>query len=159
MSAILRCLERIQGDWAWRGSARYCVTFVGTSWDTQIAIYVYKFLVFAFRDAWRSKRGRSRNRHAFMHGMYHGICHKLKERRKQQVTGEGLVLIGKALQQRQNYLAQHFGELSDEDLRCDGEALVSKYAGLMAGLETEIRTGLGHNGRAAPMIAGAEVLR
>jgi hypothetical protein len=49
------------------------LTFVGTDWDRQIAIYVYKFLVGHFRREWNTKRGRCRNRRAFMYGMYVGL--------------------------------------------------------------------------------------
>lgn len=149
------------GRYGMRGTSQYCITFIGTAWDTQIAIYVYTFLVRAFRDAWRTRRGRARNRHAFMHGMYHGICSRLDEQRKQQVSGEGLILIGRQLARREQYLQQHFPKTESVDITPDADATAASLAGYSAGRDTEIRSGLTHNGTATPLLSeqlGSKIL-
>src|SRR4051812_28615051 len=40
----------VQGAYVKSG---YCFTFVGTEWDTQVALYVYSFLVGHFRREWK----------------------------------------------------------------------------------------------------------
>lgn len=98
-----------------RGRYNYCITLIGTTWDTQIAIHVYHFLIRHFRHCWKTRRGRARNRHAFMRGMYYGICSKLDEERRQRVTGDGLVLIGRAVtrRRRRHYMEATFGKTNE----------------------------------------------
>jgi hypothetical protein len=156
VNALIRFLggttyKGLGGRYGLRGTSQYCITFVGTAWDIQIAVYVYTFLIRAFRDAWRIRRGRARNRHAFMHGMYHGLCSKLDEQRKQQVSGEGLIFVGRALARRENYL-QRFGKLGSQDTTPDADATAASLAGYMAGRDTEIRSGITNNGIAAPLL-------
>ena len=120
------------------------ITFVGTEWDREIAIYVYRFLVGAFRRAWKHDSGRCRNRRAFLYGMYCGICVKLRARQPKPVEGEpGLVLINAALARRDSYITKHFGQLKESGVEPDGDAEDAKHAGYRAGLATEIRSGLG----------------
>jgi len=129
----------------------YRLTFIGTAWDTRVAMYVYTFLVRQFRLAWRDRRGRVRNRQMFLWGMYNGISAKLWEQRKQQVTEAGLVLIGSALARRQEY-EKRFGPQDSVSGRPDSDAKAAMYAGYVEGRKTEIRSGVTEGGKAAPMI-------
>jgi len=135
-----------------RGRSEFKIRLIGTAWDTQIAIYVYQFLLRQFRVCWNTKRGRARNRQAFMYGMYIGICTKLEEQKQRQVSGEGLVLVGRAVARRDQYLKDHWPNAGTSDTTPDSDAKVSKYAGFLAGQDTEIRTGLADSGKVAPML-------
>ena len=149
-------LVRLTGEarvWGQRRSGRYCITFIGTSWDTQIAIFVYEFLIGQFRRSWNTRRGRARNRHAFMHGMYHGICSKLDEQRRNQVSESALILIGRAVALRDAYVKNRFGDTESINTTPDTDAQVASHNGYLAGRDTEIRSGLTDNGKAAPMLA------
>jgi len=119
------------------------LTFVGTDWDRQIAIYVYRFLVGAFRREWSKRRGRCRNRQAFMWGMYVGICTTLRDRQPKPVEGPGLIRIERAAARVNNYLAKHFPNLREHDASPDSNAKAAEYYGYLAGRQTEIRKGLG----------------
>lgn len=123
------------------------IRFIGTSWDIQIATYVYHFLVRHFRREWTQRRGRCRNRQAFLYGMYHGLCHKLDARRKASLPSENAIMVlGKALTERKQYLALHYGELKQQSSVPDGDAQLAKYRGFIAGQETEINPGIGAPG-------------
>ncbi len=126
------------------------LTFVGTRGDTEIARYVYSFLVRHFRHCWSTRRGRARNRRAFMHGMSHGVSRTLHEQRRRQVTEAGLVLISRAIAQRNDYIARQFGELKEQNISPDTDAVAATIAGYRAGLETQIRSGLSNGAQAAP---------
>lgn len=119
----------------------FALTFVGTDWDREIAIYVYKFLVGHFRRSWNSRRGRCRNRHAFMDGMYTGLFLKLKDRQPKVEPGPGLIRIERAIQRRNQYLAQ-FGKITERHMGSDSNADQARYRGYLAGQDTEIRSGL-----------------
>lgn len=125
-----------EGTWN-RGA--YCITFVGTAWDTEIAIYVYNFLVGHFRREWKTRRGRCRNRQAFMYGMYLGISSKLRERQPATVQQSGIIQVDRQLQRRNDYLATNFGELTSNSVTPDGDAAAARNRGWVAGRETEIR--------------------
>lgn len=115
------------------------MTFVGTEWDRQIGIYVFRFLVGHFRREWKTKRGRCRNRQAFMYGMYVGLGTKLRERQPARVAGPGLMRIERSLARRDVYLKKHFPAIVHESARPDGDADAAKYRGYLAGRDTEIR--------------------
>ncbi len=134
---------------------RHKITFVGSEWDRQIAIYVYHFLVRAFRRAWKHDSGRCRNRQAFLYGMFLGISTKLRERQPKPVEGEpGLVLLNAALTRRSAYIGKHFGKLTQSDTAPDHDADAAMNAGFRAGLNTEIRSGLGSsNNRGQQLLA------
>lgn len=122
----------------------YGITFVGTEWDRQIAIYVYSFLIRHMRREWRDKRGRCRNRQAFMYGMYVGIWSKLKERQPKPIQQPGIVPVNHALARRNDYIAKLFGKLAGTDVKPDGDADKAEHLGWLAGRATEIRSGLGN---------------
>lgn len=137
-----------------RGTSQYCITLIGTSWDTQIAIYVYKFLVYQFRQCWKTRRGRARNRHAFMHGMYHGICSKLDEQRIQTPPSDGaLILISRGLALRSAYMEKRFGQTEKINTTPDADAQAASLAGYLAGRDTNIRTAINGNGRSVPLLS------
>lgn len=117
----------------------YRITFVGTAWDTEIALYVYHFLVGHFRREWTTKRGRCRNRRTFIYGMYIGLSSKLRDRQPPQSNQPGLVAVDRQLQRRQDYLAKHFGEITQSDVKPDLDASSALEAGWRAGQATEIR--------------------
>ncbi len=129
-------------QFAWRKSG---LTFVGTAWDVEIAQYVYHFLVGHFRREWRDKRGRCRNRRAFMFGMLCGLASKLRARRPKQSAGLGIVPVSAALQERKNYIALHFGDLTQTKAAPDSDAAAAENRGWQAGQDTEIRSGLEGN--------------
>jgi hypothetical protein len=124
---------------------KYCMRFVGTSWDTQIAIYVYHFLLGQFRRAWRTDRGRCRNRQAFLWGMYCAICNKLKQRQPKTVDAPGLVPVGRTLQRCNQYIQERW-KLREDNVKPDHNADEAAYRGWIAGQRTEIRSGV--DGRA-----------
>ncbi len=125
-------------------SYRYSVVFVGTAWDCEVARYIFIFLQRHFRYAWNHRENRRlKNRAAFLDGMYHGLSCKLDQ---QQPTGEGLVLATNA---RKEYLARLIPNAQDSPLPdYDAAADTARWAGVLAGKKTEIRSGL--NQPAAP---------
>lgn len=139
--------------WGRRGKTEHRITFIGTTWDTQIAVYVYHFLVGQFRAAWKTRRGRARNRQAFMHGMFQAICEKLTLIRKELITEAGLVLIGKAVAARKEYLQAHWPGTRKVDGKPDGDAAMAAMRGYLAGRDTNIRTGLTNHGHATPLLS------
>ena len=120
---------------------KYVLRFVGEEWDRQIALYVYRFLCGHFRREWKTKRGRCRNRQAFMYGMYLGLCGKLRDRQP-EVQQAGIIRADRALARRNQYIAEHFGELDSESVKPDGDAAQARYRGWLAGRATEIRSGV-----------------
>ena len=128
---------------------QFHITFIGTEWDIQIATYVFKFLAGHFRREWNSRKGRLRNRQAFMYGMYHGLSSKLDAERKTATVPDSsaLVRIEQAVTRRNNYMEQTFGETRKEGCAPEGDAGKAKWAGFLAGRDTEIRQGVGSNER------------
>lgn len=119
------------------------LTFVGTSWDLQIALYVYNFLVGQFRRQWSRTSSRHRNRRSFMYGMFRGICSNLAARKEAEPKNENAVLVvNRAVQRRDDYIAKNFGEMVSEDTRPDDDAKSARLAGWLAGKETNINPGL-----------------
>jgi hypothetical protein len=120
------------------------ITIVGTAWDCEVARYVFIFLQRHFRYSWNHRPNRRlKNREAFMHGMFLGLAAKLEA---QQPETEGLVLSKNA---RKDYLAKLVPTSKDQSLDANNsDAWAAKRAGIRAGSETEIRSGL--NKAAAP---------
>ncbi len=140
-----------------RTSRTWRMRLIGTAWDTQIALYIYEFLISHMRRLWNagpcSFRGaRLRNRQAYLYGMYIGICSRLDEQKKRQVSGPGLILLGRELLRRDEYLKKNFGKLGEADTTPDCDATEAKNAGFQAGLATEIRSGISSNGKAMPLL-------
>lgn len=136
---------------------KYVMRFVGTGWDTQIAIYVYTFLCGHFRREWatRKRKRRLRNRQAFMWGMYLGLAAKLRERQPEVVQEPGIVLLNRGLARCNAYIAARW-ELKSENIQPDGKADRSRYAGYIAGQETEIRSGVkGSQPKSGQITSGA----
>ena len=131
-------VEVIERNTAWR---KYVLTFIGTAWDIEVALYVYHFLVGHFRREWTHKSGRCRNRQSFMFGMYCGLAQKLRERIPQEVkAGSGqevMVIAGQVA--RRDYIAKHFGKLTTKNAAPDSDAAKAKWLGFLAGQDTEIR--------------------
>jgi len=126
-----------------RGGWKYCydykITFIGTASDTEIALYVYRFLVGHFRRCWNKRSGRCRNRQAFLYGMYIGLCSKLEEQKKQQISDRALVFLGRELTRRNAYTQQQFGDTTESSTEPDGDAKAAKWEGYIQGRKTEIR--------------------
>jgi hypothetical protein len=127
-----------------RTITRFTLTFAGTGWDRQIAIYVYRFLCGHFRREWNTRRGRCRNRQSFMWGMYRGLCSKLHEQRQAQVEarGVGLIHVERALARRRDYVSRHFGGMTSTTVAPARDAAEASVRGWRAGRETEIRSGI-----------------
>lgn len=138
---------------SWRRACDYILTFIGLDRDIQIALYVYHFLVRHFRYSWRTGSGRCRNRQAFLYGMYCGLCSKLREQRESCVNEAGLILLGRQVELRKEYVQSTFGETHGQDTTPDGDAAAAKYAGYLAGRQTEIRSGIGSSGRATLLLS------
>lgn len=134
---------------------KYCMRFVGTDWDTQIAIYVYHFLSGHFRREWKSRRGRCRNRQAFMWGMYLGLSRKLRERMPLPAQTPGIIQVDRQLSRRKQYVQEHFGELTHEDAGPDRDSDKARWRGYVAGQETEINSGVKGNQPKASLIVDA----
>jgi len=125
------------------------VTFVGTAWDCEIARYIFVFLQRHFRWSWNHRQNRRlKNREAFLHGMFLGLAAKLESQRPHEA---GLILAGNA---RKDYLAKIKPNATDLNLAADdSSAMASKYAGMLAGRDTEIRSGLDTAAKTAAAIA------
>jgi hypothetical protein len=138
-----------------RQSYEWKIRLIGTAWDTQIATCVYHFVAAQMRRCWanRSRRIRAGARQQFLWGMYIGICTNLEEQKRQQVSEAGLVLIGRAVARRDDYIKRNWGDYRSNALEPDGDARLAKVAGYAAGRATEIRSGLTEQGKAAPMIS------
>jgi hypothetical protein len=154
VTAMLRQNWKVKLVNGWpRRASDYMITLIGTAWDTQIALYVYHFLVRHLRRCWNTRTNkRLRHRQSFLYGMYIGICTKLDEGQKQQVNEAGLVLVERGMVRRNDYMKATFGEIRDHGTTPDSDANGSKLAGYYAGLETEIRAGLTNKGTAAPLL-------
>lgn len=125
------------------------LTFVGTDWDRQIAVYVYHFLVGHFRREWKRRERRLRNRRSFMWGMYIGICSKLREAAgPEKLVENGVLVIDQRLAKRNEYVKKNFGEMEGQSVKPDRDAEAARREGLMAGRRTEIRKGV--NGASVP---------
>lgn len=118
------------------------ITFIGRAWDIQIAMYVYSFLVGHFRREWNTKRGRCRNRGAFMSGMFDGLARKLRERQPKEVNEAAVLRLDRAVVLRQDYMKKNFGETTEKSYKSDDDAKAARYAGYVAGTQTEIRPGV-----------------
>jgi hypothetical protein len=152
VTCLLRATTKGTGIWDNRVT-RHHITFIGADSDTTIALYVYGFLAKHFRRSWNNRtNARLRNRQAFLYGMYYGVCTKLDEARKSQVNEAGIVLIGKAVVRRDEYMKKNFGEIGEKNIVPDDDANASRVAGLLAGRETEIRSGLTGTGKAAMLL-------
>lgn len=123
------------------------LSFVGTSSDVEIALYVYHFLVQHFAYCWRKHRGRVRNRYSFVHGMFQGLYAKLAESEppaeNRPAKGTELALSMEA------YLGEHFGTLSTKPM-ADPSAHAAAWAGYQQGRKTEIRNAV-KGGATAPL--------
>lgn len=136
----------------------YSLVIIGTSVDCEIARYVFVFLQHHFRNAWKGRENkRLKNRAAFLYGMFNGLAAKLEEERDKNLPDEaGLMVIGRALKQREEYLKQHFSNAKDQDLKHDdSDAWRAKLAGIHAGKKTEIRKGLNGDDAPAQLVSGA----
>ena len=138
-------------DGNWINFYNHTMVFVGTAWDIEIARFVFFFLQRHFRASWNHRINRRlKNREAFLHGMFLGLAAKLEEARQKEV-GTGLVLIGRAVQLRKDYLARLFPSAKDQSLDVDdSDAAAAKWAGVRAGRETEIHSGLNKPAAPAP---------
>lgn len=129
------------GLMGWRKTVR----FVGTRCDIDIARYLFGFLQGHFRRSWNRRQNRRiRNREAFLKGMFLGLAAKLEKERNQAMAGNeaGLVLIGKAVEKRKQYIHEHW-KTEDRDLEVDkSDAAASRYAGIVEGQRTELRRGM-----------------
>lgn len=112
--------------------------FVGTDLEVEVALHIYRFLVAHFRREWNTRTSRLRNRQAFMWGMYLGLRSKLQERQPKQEE-EGIVLVGRDLARRQDFISREFGEMTSVSLKPDHNASAALTAGWSAGRKTEIR--------------------
>ncbi|NOS72032.1 MAG: DUF2786 domain-containing protein [Verrucomicrobia bacterium] len=134
--------------------AKYCMRFVGTDWDTQIAIYVYHFLIGHFRREWKTRRGRCRNRQAFMWGMYLGLSRKLRTRQPLPVQTPGIIAVDRQLARRKLYIQERW-KLEQETASPDSDAQKATWKGYVAGQETEINSGVKGNQPKAALIVDA----
>jgi hypothetical protein len=121
----------------------HSMIFIGTDWDIQVARYVFVFLQRHFRYSWNHRQNkRLKNREAFLHGMFLGLATKLEEAKKKEV-GVGLMVLDRAVQLRNDYLAKLLPNAKDKKLESDdSDAWAAKHAGIIAGRNTEIRSGL-----------------
>jgi len=121
---------------------QYMVNFVGTEWDIEVARYVFQFLQGHFRRSWAQRQNRRlKNRLAFLEGMFLGLAHKLRQEREANAPdAAGLILVGKAVELRKEYLAKTWPNSEKQDLKHDDSgATASKLAGIRAGQNTNIR--------------------
>lgn len=119
----------------------YILNLVGNALDTEVARYVFAFLQKHFRRCWAQRENRRlKNREAFINGMFLGLAYKLENERRQSVNEAGLVLIGNAVAERKNYVAKHWPDSKESNLKHDDSgANAAREAGVTAGLATNIR--------------------
>jgi hypothetical protein len=128
------------------------IVFIGTEWDRKIAIYIFEFLGRHCRRCWNQRANkRLKNRSAFMNGIYQGLCQKLHEQREQEISGEGLILLGRQGIARQEYLQTHWPNTGEKNMGPANDASQAKWAGYVEGRKTEIRSAVD----AAPATARA----
>jgi hypothetical protein len=127
----------------WAFKINYSITFVGTASATEIAIYIYHFLVGHFRRCWSRASGRLRDRRSFMYGMFLGLSRKLQqERQRVQAAEPALVLVSRELARQKTYMEKTFGKLTSESTEPDTRSTAAAYAGYVEGLKTNIRPAL-----------------
>jgi hypothetical protein len=74
--------------------------------------------------------------------MFLGLGAKLEAARKKDV-GVGLIVVDRALQRRKDHVAKLFPDAKNKSLdEEDSDAAAAKYAGILAGQKTELRSGL-----------------
>lgn len=130
----------------WVLRERICsVNFVGTQWDRDVAVYVFRFLQVHFRSCWnRRPNKRLRNRFAFLNGMFLGLATKLEQEKRAHTDEAALVFVGRALELRKQYVQKHWPRAEDVALEeDDSDAHASGLAGVRAGQNTNIRPAVG----------------
>jgi hypothetical protein len=131
---------------------QYVAVFVGTDWDREVARYVFIFLQKHFRNAWSQRdNGRLKNRAAFLDGMFIGLAAKLEtERNANRPNETGLMLIGRGLKLRADYVQAHWPNSVKSDIESDKSgAAAAKWAGVQAGQKTNIRKAVDSGSAAA----------
>jgi hypothetical protein len=134
------------------GQKRVGITFVGTTWDTQVAVYVFTFLVRHFRRAWSDHRGRLRNKQAFYTGMFYGLCAKLAESAQVDNAAAGLALFNQSAINRDRYIEQTWGKLDQREIKGKEKICAATREGYRRGLETEINRGLDGGQKQTPLL-------
>lgn len=134
---VIGCLNNPQRPW----ERQYVLNIIGTTWDAEVAKYVFAFLQTHFRRAWANRPNRRiKNRYAFLNGMFLGLAAKLEEERRAQVNEAGLILIGKLSIQREEYVKEHWPDSEASPLeKDDSDAYAARLAGVEAGQNTNIR--------------------
>ncbi len=117
------------------------IVFVGRESDIEIAKYTYEFLVRHFRNEWRTKRGRLKNRQSFMKGLYIGLYDKLIRSEHSQIQTEGIVLVNNS-HERDKYLENQFGKLEQNKVEPDRESKAALNRGFKSGIETNLHKGI-----------------
>jgi hypothetical protein len=135
--------NRAEPNKPWKN--QYLINYIGTAWDISVARYVFVFLQRHFRSSWTHRENRRlKNREAFLNGMFIGLSNKLYDQRKLTSTEAGLVLVGRAVALRKAYVDKTWPNNKDVDLKTDdSDASAARWAGLQAGRNTEIRSGVG----------------
>lgn len=139
-------------EW-WQSSYQWSVCFIGSDCDIEIARYVFGFLTKHFRRSWAQRENRRlKNRAAFLEGMFLGLGAKLEKMRStSQPDQAGLVLIGKALALRDQYVQQHWPKAGKQDLPQNNTgARAAQYAGILEGQKTQIRAAVEKPAAPAP---------
>jgi hypothetical protein len=124
------------------GQKRIGITFIGTNWDIQIAVYVFTFLVKHFRRQWSEHRGRLRNKQAFYTGMFYGLCVALRKSEQTQNAAAGLELFNQGAVQRERYIQDQFGQLEQREVKGEEKRCAATLEGYRRGHETKINRGV-----------------
>lgn len=123
-------------------SRRYVLHLVGTTWDCEVARYIFAFLQTHFRRAWSGRKNRRlKARYSFLNGMFLGLAAKLEEERRINLAEtNGLIWIGRLKVQCKEYVAKHWPDSQDAPLdKDDSDAYAARLAGVEAGQNTNIR--------------------
>jgi hypothetical protein len=114
------------------------IHIVGTPVDREIARYAFIFICRQFNYAWRTRRGRCRNRHNFIYGMHIGIWLNLSDSRPQPESAQPSEKDALALSRR-SYLQQHWPRTADMRGSKPKSRCQAAEAGFRAGRDTHIR--------------------
>lgn len=117
---------------------------VGTEHHLTIARYVFDFLIGEFRRAWnRRANKRIKKRKAFLHAAWQAIYCKLHERFETKQSPQlELALEINFKAKREQYIKEHFGDLTSSELGPKKKSNAAAMQGWRAGNSIDIRDGV-----------------
>ena len=135
-------VDVVFGD-RWRDNGRpgieFAINLVGLPCDREVARYVFIFVCRQFKIAWRTRRGRCRNRQNFIFGMFKGICANLEEARPNVAEAVPAAPTEALELSRREYLDRHWPHTKKLNGGTPKRLSTSAFHGFLAGRATQIR--------------------